>query len=162
MKHELSAVRDENQALRLELQTVNSRLESISNRGEKHHMMAHQVEIQDARLRDKKQVRRLNIAMTLAGCAFLVTTVGCVARIEDVRKNAQILPDVSTNITDVKLSMNHQVPGIMHVSLEEVPTAMMDETLPAKEIPQSGAPSSEEAVSISDDVITTSPVKFLI
>ena len=112
-------------------------------------MMDHQVEIQDARLRDKKQVRRLNIAMTLAGCAFLVTTVGCVARIEDVRKNAQILPDVSTNITDVKLSMNHQVPGIMHVSLEEVPTAMMDETLPAKEIPQSGAPSSEEAVSIS-------------
>jgi hypothetical protein len=182
LKHELSVVREGNQALRLDIQAVHSRLENIRNREEAHlakvrsrmehiesdrdvmhqqleqihtslsdashrqdtldgrlavligkleeHHMDHQVENQDARLRDRKQVRRLNIAMTLAGCAFLVTTVGCVARMEDIRKNTSAQSDIRANSSDTQHT--HQVSGIWPEPLEAVSTVMPDKAPPAE------------------------------
>lgn len=89
---------------------------------------SHQLEIQEARLRDRMQVRRLNIAMMLAGCAFLVTTVASAVWIKDARENAQLLSDVSRNIRDLKLSVESQLSESTHEPPEEVSTALLDGT----------------------------------
>jgi hypothetical protein len=98
----------------------------------------YQREIREAQLRDLRQARLLNIAMALAGCAFLATTVASVAwMIENSLNNARMLSDISSSIRDVKLSIDRQLSLARHVPAETVSTALLDRTQPARAIPVS-------------------------
>jgi hypothetical protein len=118
--------------------------------------MDHHVEIQDARLRARKQVRRLNIAMVLAGCAFLVTTAGCVARIEDVRKNTPVLSDISANSSDT--NHTHQVSGSLPERPETVSTVMTDEAAPAEEAVHLPANTLADTVTFREDLSSANEI----
>jgi hypothetical protein len=152
---------------------VDSRLQVLVRKLDEQHM-DHKVEIHEAALRDQKQRRRLNFAMTVAGCAFLVTTGASVAWIKDSRKNAEVLSDVSRNIRDIKLTMDRQVSGLTHEPLEVASAVMVDEALPAEELSQPVMPipghaghtgearlAGQEVLVVSDDNATTSEVDSL-
>jgi len=113
------------------------------------HHRHHQIDLHEARLRDGKQVRRLNLAMMLAGGAFLVTTATSVTLIDGTRKNVQLLSELGSDITDIKLLVDQHVSGIMHEPAEAVASAMVDETLHLEDAPRSGIPFSAKTVRIT-------------
>ncbi len=161
LERKLSAVKDGNQTLLLELQGVHNELEIIRNRDEtqladlqqridhieserdatrqqvqaiqksleealvkayfrqestekqvnlldrklEKERKKNQTELQEAHIQVRKQKRRLNWAMIVVGFALLLVTVASVTKIWDVRKNSQMLAEVSRDIKDIKFSM---------------------------------------------------------
>ncbi len=139
LEHRLEYIEAERETAHHQLQTLQSslteaitrlasaetRVSRLDTRLEKDNRK-HQLEIEDARDRARRQERRLGWALVVAGFACLLGMVTGVTGIWDRQNNYRLLAELSMDIKGIKASMQQQL-GSMHESLEDYRLSLLDE-----------------------------------
>lgn len=119
---------------------------------EEHHKH-HTVAIHDARLRDRKQARRQNLAMAFAGGAFLVTTATSVTLINDLHENARLLSELGSDISDINHLVEHHLSGIIHEPAQAVANTSTDKTWHLADTPRPATPVAAQTAHIATNTL---------
>jgi FKBP-type peptidyl-prolyl cis-trans isomerase len=78
-----------------------NRVETLEGRLEREYR-EHRAALQEALIREQRQNRRLNLAMGLAGFAFLLGTLAGIAELWDVRNQEGMLAELRNDIREIK------------------------------------------------------------
>jgi len=85
----------------------------------------HQAALQESLDRERRQTRRLNVAMSVAGAAFALGIVGSATNFWEFRSTARLLAEVSQGIKDIQTSMDgYPVSSMQATSREASATAI--------------------------------------
>jgi hypothetical protein len=68
----------------------------------------HQAALQDALIRERRQARRITLAMTIAGAAFVLALVFSVTGLLESSNNADLLAGINQGIRDIQTTIEHQ------------------------------------------------------
>jgi FKBP-type peptidyl-prolyl cis-trans isomerase len=96
----------------------------------------HQAALQESQDQERRQARRLNVAMTVAGAAFALGIVGSATNFWEVRSTARLLAEVSQGIKNIQTAMGGYPAGHMQTPSREAPASPIAEPSRAK-IPES-------------------------
>jgi FKBP-type peptidyl-prolyl cis-trans isomerase len=101
-----------------------------------------QVALQEARMRDRKQARRLIAAMTLAVAAFVLGMAASAINFWEVRHTSGLLSEVREGISDIRSTLDGLPEGRAQIPAETAPVRRQTRAKPTMPTP---APASGEA-----------------
>jgi hypothetical protein len=103
----------------------------------------HQAALQDALIRERRQARRLNLAMTIAGAAFVLGVAISVTGFLESRNNADLLAGINQGIRDIQTTIGHHQARLLQQQAAVLATRGISETPSAeKSLP---APTEDNA-----------------
>ena len=168
--HEIQAERNAEhqrvEALRTALTDAASRQEQTETRVNKVEIRLreqhreHQAALQESLVRERRQARRLNVAMSVAGAAFALGIVGSATNFWEVRSTARLLAEVSQGVKDIQTVMGGFPAGNMRTPSSEAPATPIGEPVRAKtpeSVRSTVSGSSREAA----DAIEGAPAQIL-
>lgn len=91
-------------------ETADTRVNSLEVRL-KEQQQQHDAALLQALVRERRQARRLNVAMTVAAAAFVLGIVGSAVNFWEVRNTSRLLAVVSQGIKDIQVSMEVRSTG---------------------------------------------------
>ncbi len=95
----------------------------------------HEADLQAARLRERQRARRVSLAMTAAGVAFVVAISAAIIALLDSRRNAELLTGINRGVQDIRATMHDRradIPAQADVQVHEPERSPVPSSTPAQ------------------------------
>jgi FKBP-type peptidyl-prolyl cis-trans isomerase FkpA len=147
--------------LRASLADANLRQEATATRidsleiGLKEQQQAHDAALQQALVRERRQTRRLTVALTVATAAFVLGIVGSAINFWEVHNTTRLLAEVSKGIRDIRYTLEGKTGGNVQAPVEVTPAAPVGEGGQPAAMPPAALPEQPKKADMTQGLSAT-------